>query len=755
MMFTEVLQRLDALMEGICELEALLSRLKNCRGIEEKIAVLLGERAVCQSLSSSSSLSHFLRESTQEQQLVVYELLAIKQGPIVFEPLFVSSGKGSVSRKESNAPIGDVEIALWKDLVAKLVAMEHAYRAIGGIIGYQISMLKLLRQHHEGNGESRANESYAAPEGIDLTQDNIDVRRSVRWGIESIPHVAEMYPIGGAGDRLSLQDEATGEALPAAELPFCGYTLLETLVRDLQGREYLHYKLYGKQVITPIAAMTSEEKHNHEKIVQRCVQQHWFGRPPQSFKFFLQPLVPMLTEDGNWAMQGPMRPYFKPGGHGVIWKLAIEEGVFDWLSELGYEEAIVRQINNPVAGIDLGLLALAGIGYHNKKSMGFASCDRLLKASEGMNVLIERPQSQGMDYVITNIEYTDFSRYGIVDAAVEKGSAYSQFPANTNILYVNLKAIQEAAARLPLPGMLINLKSTINCYLGNGHYSKLPAARLESTMQNIADVMVDHFPKKLKKCDQNKLKTFLTYNARQKTISVTKHSYAANKPFDGSPEGCFYVLMQNYRDLLQNYCGMELPSFVDQESYLKTGPSYVVLFHPAMGPLFNLMAQKIKGGSLAEGAEWVMEIAEAYVEQLKLEGSLLVMADAVMGKKDEEGVYRYDAAQAGKCRLSNVHVKNKGQIQVPASKVWKRHLIERKEFLSIFLHGNAEIDIRDVTLEGNLFIEVFDGERLEIFADQGKIVQRRQKLVQPTWQWSYEFDEHHRIQSRMIQSVTE
>lgn len=34
----------------------------------------------------------------------------------------------------------------------------------------------------------------------------------------------------------------------------------------------------------------------------------------------------------------------KPGGHGAIWKLMHDQGVFDWLSQHTCEAAIVRQI---------------------------------------------------------------------------------------------------------------------------------------------------------------------------------------------------------------------------------------------------------------------------------------------------------------------------------------------------------------------------------------------------------------------------
>lgn len=49
-----------------------------------------------------------------------------------------------------------------------------------------------------------------------------------------MPDLGEMYPLGGSADRLGLVDPNSGECLPAAMLPFCGRTLLEGLIRDLQ-----------------------------------------------------------------------------------------------------------------------------------------------------------------------------------------------------------------------------------------------------------------------------------------------------------------------------------------------------------------------------------------------------------------------------------------------------------------------------------------------------------------------------------------
>lgn len=51
---------------------------------------------------------------------------------------------------------------------------------------------------------------------------------------QGLPDLGEIYPLGGSADRLGLVDPVTGECLPAAMLPYCGRTLLEGLIRDLQ-----------------------------------------------------------------------------------------------------------------------------------------------------------------------------------------------------------------------------------------------------------------------------------------------------------------------------------------------------------------------------------------------------------------------------------------------------------------------------------------------------------------------------------------
>lgn len=43
------------------------------------------------------------------------------------------------------------------------------------------------------------------------------------------------------------------------------------------------------------------------------------------------------------------------------------------------------------------------------------------------------------------------------------------------------------------------------------------------------------------------------------------------------------------------------------EEYLEKGPGFIFLFHPALGPMWDVVAQKIRGGALMHGSELVLE----------------------------------------------------------------------------------------------------------------------------------------------------
>jgi UTP---glucose-1-phosphate uridylyltransferase len=110
-----------------------------------------------------------------------------------------------------------------------------------------------------------------------------------------------------------------------------------------------------------------------------------------------------------------------------------------------------------MAATDCTLLALAGTGHASRRSFGFASCNRAVGASEGMNVLqrrkrLVRDKDSGelvpqYEYGVTNVEYTEFTRLGIEDKTADGGTE-SAFPANTNILYVGTHLVLSVSASI-------------------------------------------------------------------------------------------------------------------------------------------------------------------------------------------------------------------------------------------------------------------------------------------------------------------
>lgn len=701
-------------------LESLVTDLRESFSVQKKIELLEKFPSVLLQIEQHSQVKKFLEKASLEEQLVIKSVIAIDQGFLLFSSL-------------SNE-VFDKRV---KNFIDQLLPVEKFYSSIGGIVGYHCRMLQLLSPHRETSSQEVC---YYPAQGIDISYETEEIRRAVWEGIFHLEEMAEIYPVGGAADRLKLQDERTGEPLPAARLLFLGRSLLENMILDLQAKEYLHYKIFGKQVTTPIALMTSFEKNNHRHIVAICEENSWFGRPQEMFRFFCQPSVPTVDKKGTWCLQDSLKLLLKPGGHGAIWRLAKEEGIFDWFFEKKRKKALVRQINNPIAGVDNGILAFTGIGCKQDKSFGFASCPRQVKVSEGINVILEKREGEKFEYVLTNIEYCDFKKFGIVDEAVEEGSCYSKFSSNTNILFIDLHAILEAVQKSPIPGILVNLKR-VTYHTESGHKKEEEVARLESTMQNIADFFVEKVERPLVGEGLKQLKSYLTYNKRNKTISTVKREFALGASLVETPEGCFLDVLRNAKELLER-CQMEVPEVHDSSLFFQKGPSFIFLYHPALGPLYSIIAQKIRGGKIHLGGELQLQIAELDLENLELQGSLRIEAEQIMGHFSPEGILSY-SEKVGKCILKNVKIKNRGidkELPKELPNVYWKNEIVREESCHIILRGNSQFYAEEVTLEGDYFIEVEEGVQLSVTQGKEGLEWKKEKLegqegIARSWQY--------------------
>ena len=627
-------------------------------------------------------------------------------------------------------------------LIELLKPVEQFYDVLGGIKAYHKTFEWLLNEKKE----KREGSNFLLPHSIDITSITAEVNHAVRYAIEHQEMFAEFYPIGGAGDRLNLIDEATNEPLPVAMLPFRSHTLLEGLLRDLQAKEYLCYKLRGIQVITPVAMMTSSEKRNNELIIETLEKNHWFHRGESSFRLFIQPLVPVISEDAVWAQSSPLTLCMKPGGHGVIWKMAHDSGVFKWLAEQNISKGLVRQINNPISGIDYGLLAFMGWGMEHDKLFGFASCERVVNAAEGMNILIEKfwKSVNNYEYSLSNIEYTNFSQEGIQDIPCEPGSPYSAYPCNTNILFIDLPTIDKLCMEYPLPGILINLKSTFPILEDDGTISMKKGGRIESTMQNIADYLTITKTAPLE--DPGELPVFITYNKRVKTISVTKHQYFVEKKgvIIDTPEGALRDFLTNCRELLTQHCKFELPPQESIEEYLKTGPAFYFDHHPCLGPLYTVIGHKLRGGVLQDDAELILELAEVDIENLNVDGSLIIKAIHPCGHTSDDDVFQYSNL-SGKCSLKNVSIRNKGIDRGLTVDYWKGDPVHHERCL-IEIEGDGEFHAENVVLEGSKTYFVPEGHRLVVTQESTKIY----VIKEPTWYWDYRFGENDKIELRVL-----
>jgi UTP---glucose-1-phosphate uridylyltransferase len=307
-----------------------------------------------------------------------------------------------------------------------------------------------------------------------------------------------------------------------------------------------------------------------------------------------------------------------------------------------------------------------------------------------------------------------------------------------------MDAIREALKSCCLPGVLINMKTKAPFINAEGRRSEVPAGRLEGTMQNIADCIVDCFDERLDPGQYARLSAYLTFNERHKTLSVAKSSAGGKGRWVGTPQGCFYELMLNHRDLLVNHCGMVLPPLPALDAFWESAPPFIIQIHPAAGPFYSVIRQKIRGGHLEPNSYLQLELAEVDIQNLSLAGSLQVRSDRPIGQLDDRRTLVYSEL-SGRCTLHNVTVRNAGMAEQPDQRYWDGTVVNR-EAVVIEIHGTGEFVAKDVTFTGPHTIHVADNERVTALNDShGSITLRREKLSGPSWHWQYTVDADDRI----------
>jgi len=680
----------------IKDFDILINKLESVKSIIQKNEILDEDQNVVNFLKSHIKIKSIISDLPIRSVYVLKALMAINQAETVLYNL------ENILKKDS----------LLKELCETLLSIEEFYYPIGGIIGYHNYFLKLLKDLPKNE-----NISFYKPEYTDIRTLNKNIEEFIKIGLENLNQFVFICPMGGAGDRLNLYNEKTKEPLPAAVLNFNGFTLIENLIRDLQALEYLYYKTFKKEILTPLIIMTSEEKNNHNHIISIFEKNNWFKRDKKSFYFIKQPSVPLITKEGHWTLKAPLKLALKPSGHGVIWHLMEKTKAYDFLKSHKRDKAIIRQINNPIAGIDYLLLTLMGIAIKNNKAFGFVSCPSLSEYKEGVNVLREEKQKKGFFYNISNIEYTDFESFN--EKKLSNSNIY-KFPSNTNILFANLNEIKKASKNNPFPGLIINLKTQVFTKDITGKITQTKAGRIESLMQNIADSIQDYKPEKIKKEEQKTLKTFLILSERTKTISTTKNAFVEGKDFLETTQKCFYDVLTNYYDLLKNFCKMNMPNMPSIKDFFMKGPTFLCSMNPMIGPLYSIISKKIKGGTFVQGSEMHLEIAEILMENLYLNGSLIIETSLIKNSKK-------DIYNLANCFLKNVKIKNLG-IDTNSNNIYWQNKIKRNEYCKITLGENSQFYATNVDFFNTHEIIVPSNHKMFILKKNNKIMYKIEKL---------------------------
>lgn len=335
-----------------------------------------------------------------------------------------------------------------------------------------------------------------------------------------------------------------------------------------------------------------------------------------------------------------------------------------------------------------------------------------------------------------------------------KLSVQDEFPANTNILYVDLPSAELVASsndETSLPGMVLNVKKEITFVDQFGSKHSVRGGRLECTMQNLADNFFNTCSSQCYDGVEDELDTFIVYNERKKvTSSAKKKRRQGDTSLHQTPDGSLLDIMRNAYDIL-SHCEIKLPKIEGNEKYVNSGPPFLILLHPALGPLWEVTRQKFHRGSISRGSELQIEVAEFLWRDVQLDGSLIILAENVLGSPriDENGetVLHY-GKRCGRCKLENVKILNDGIDWNARENLYWKHDVQRFEAVKVILHGNAEFEAVDVILQGNHVFEVPDGYKMKITTgDSGLAVELKpieNKLMESgSWFWNYKIMGNH------------
>lgn len=550
-----------------------------------------------------------------------------------------------------------------------LHAVEVFYSQAGGLLGYQKMCDALL----DPQDIAHACHEWILPEVVNIHEENDQVQAAIDAGIEMTEYLAEIFVVGGSAERMGLKSEKNQEPIPAAAFPFMGKPLIAHLIEDLQAREDLFFKTTQRKITIPIALMCSDETNNFKKICELLEQNHYFNRPKDSFIFIRQPMVPCINSLGQWSFTPQQGLELKPSGHGALWNACRSQKIFERLEEMNKHYALIRQINNPLASVDYNILAFLGLMRQKNKQFGFLVTQRKKGHAEGAiaYAIVER---DGKPYKIaTNVEY----------CRLENASLSEDFPSNTNVLAVDLKAIQKAIQANPYPGALLNFKEK------NG----LATARLELSMQNLSDAFLDE---NLEPGQEHRA-VLLVHQERRKAISAIKKIQEGREEKNETPLKAFYDLFILHESLFSERGCMRFPEWDHTFSTLMHTPPYLFFFSKRLGPHMAEVAKKIQQVEIQPKSYLSIDASNVIMMKTSIRGTLIIEDRS----SDHSGI-----VQMRDCTVSNL-----GADWDQFDPMFAQPLAGHQQ-MKIILHSHAKVILEGSCFNGDVCIEAKPDETI-------------------------------------------
>jgi UTP---glucose-1-phosphate uridylyltransferase len=254
----------------------------------------------------------------------------------------------------------------------------------------------------------------------------------------------------------------------------------------------------------------------------------------------------------------------------------------------------------------------------------------------------------------------------------------------------------------------------------------------------------------------------VVFNERRKVTSSCKRQPNDSGNLRQTPQGSFLDLMKNNIAIMRDH---DHGWTVEAGEISETSeiPSHILLFHPSMGPLWEVMRQKLGTGLLAPGAEMVLDCPEVRIDDLVVDGSFRVL---VKEPETEQYTTRPQRVfmhhQTPRCRLEKCTIVNDGiDFDNPGNQYWRCRVV-RRESLTIELEGDAEFDAQGCVFRGNYTFRVPAGYRMTVRPNPDAMDDAKESLIAVdltakregswSWRWVYHLSEEGEVKLALRES---